>query len=174
MRKLTAFAAVAATALALAATVAVAAPAEHLYYPVVFTLTGGDPVAPTGGVCYQLEEGLTVWGEGSAHLILNRGGFGGALIINGTAFDSERGTYVFNYHAAFPVVKGGTELLLTDHFNLVGNGAANQVRTFFVARVTFSASGYSVVANPLRGDPLWDMQILLDGEDPDNVRCDPI
>ena len=174
MGKLAALAATAAATLALGATVAVAAPAEHSWWPVEFTLTGGDPAAPTGGVCYQLEEGLTVWGKGSAHLIVNRSGFGAALIINGTAEDSEGGTYVFNYHAAFSAVKAGTELVLTDHFRLVGNGAANQVRTFFVAKVTFSESGYAVDADPLRGDPLWNMQILLDGENPDNVRCDPI
>ena len=172
MKKFVALAVALAAALTLGVTVAVAAPAEHLEWPVEFTLTGGDPADAMPAVCNQLEDDLVVEGTGSAHLILHGNGF--TLVINGTAEDSDGGTYVFNYHAAGNFNPATSELIFSDHFHLVGNGAANQIKTFFVVKVAFSESGDPIIdAHPLRGDPLWDMNLVLE-ENEDNVRCDPV
>jgi hypothetical protein len=49
--------------------------------------------------------------------------------------------YGFNYHnhASQQIPPGGFPFTaeVTDHFNLVGNGQANQFQVHFVARVTF-------------------------------------
>jgi len=120
----------------------------------------------------EQKDDLVVEGTGSAHLILHGNGF--TLVINGTAEDSDGGTYVFNYHAAGNFNPATSELIFSDHFHLVGNGAANQIKTFFVVKVAFSESGDPIIdAHPLRGDPLWDMNLVLE-ENEDNVRCDPV
>jgi hypothetical protein len=105
--------------------------------PVQFTLVGGE--------CSDLPTGLTVEGSGIARTVFHEsvdasGQFHTVIetTITGTATDSAGGTYRFNYHnsqslspsADFPFV-----VTIADHFNLVGNGGANQTHTFFVLKV---------------------------------------
>jgi hypothetical protein len=101
--------------------------------PVSFTLPAGQ--------CADLPAGVSVSGTGTeivrAHSSVDAHGnfhqqFG--TTITGTAADSLGGTYRFDYHNVqtfstsgdFPFV-----LHITDHFNLVGNGPASQIHTFF-------------------------------------------
>lgn len=109
--------------------------------PVNFTIPAGQ--------CADLPAGVSVSGTGTeivrAHSSVDANGnfhqqFG--TTITGTATDSLGGTYRFNYHneqtfspsGDFPFV-----LHITDHFNLVGNGPASQIHTFF--NLTFLVTG---------------------------------
>lgn len=75
--------------------------------------------------------------------------------ITGSAVDSEGATYRFNYHDALHWSFAGAPFVLTitDHFNLVGNGAANQLHTFFVIKLLISAEGEEVLFLNEHGDP---------------------
>jgi len=106
--------------------------------PITFTLSG----------CPNLPAGLTVSGSGDDFLLINsRVDRDGVThmerndLVTGTATDSNGASYKFNYHnhANFAVQPGGfpSSVTTTDHFNLVGNGQADQLHVGFNARVTF-------------------------------------
>ena len=106
--------------------------------PITFTLSG----------CPNLPAGLTVSGSGDDFLVLNsRLDQDGVThierndLVTGTATDSNGASYKFNYHnhSNITVPPSGFpwSLTTTDHFNLVGNGHADQMHVGFVARVTF-------------------------------------
>jgi hypothetical protein len=124
--------------------------------PVAFTIPAGQ--------CSQLPATLSVSGSGTAiireHSSVDAAGrvhFHLGVTIVGTATDSAGGTYRFNYHQAqsveattdFPFV-----VHITDHFNLVGDGAANGIHTFFnIAVLVTSPTESEVIAGIFRGDP---------------------
>jgi hypothetical protein len=74
--------------------------------------------------------------NGSTHIEQN-------TLTTGTATDSDGASYSFNYHnhASLDIPSAGFPFTAetTDHFNLVGNGQANQLEVHFVARVTFTS-----------------------------------
>jgi hypothetical protein len=77
-------------------------------------------------------------------------------IITGTATDNLGGRYVFNYtnNLRQPTTFPG-DFKVSDHFNLVGNGPANKVHTFFVLKIHFtSPTDFSVLILNTHGDPL--------------------
>ena len=125
--------------------------------PVTFTLTPAR--------CPNLQ--VTVEGSGERFLVINErmdeNGVDHLVmddLINGTATDSDGGSYVFGYHnhASVEVPPGGfpTEIFLTDHFNLNGRGRANQVHVGFVARLTFTGpTDFPIIqVVNLRGNPM--------------------
>ena len=128
------------TAIAIAVPPA-SAQAIQVRTPVTFTLSG----------CTSLPAGLTVKGSGESFLVINsRVDQNGVTHIEqnnlttGTATDSNGATYLFNYHnhVSLDVPPGGFPFRITvgtDHFNLVGDGQANQLQVHFVARATFYA-----------------------------------
>ena len=107
--------------------------------PLTFTLSG----------CTSLPAGLTVYGSGESFLVINsrvdQNGFTRIEqnnLVTGTATDSNGASYVFNYfaHVSLAVPPSGFPFQITigtDHFNLVGDGKANQLQVHFVARATF-------------------------------------
>ena len=106
--------------------------------PISFTLSG----------CPNLPPGLTVFGSGEDFLVINsRVNQDGVTYLErndlatGTARDSNGASYKFSYHnhSNITIPPGGFPWSFTtnDHFNLVGNGRANQMQVHFVARVTF-------------------------------------
>ena len=129
--------------------------------PVNFVLAG----------CSMLPAGLTVSGTGESFLVVNsRIDKDGTTyiennnLVTGTATDSNGEVYGFNYHnhASLQVPPGGFPFTaeVTDHFNLVGNGQANQFQVHFVARITFlSPSSFTIQffkahGNPMSCDPI--------------------
>ncbi len=137
------------------------AQATQIRLPITFTLTPGE--------CSKLK--VTVEGSGEFFSVMNsRVDRNGIVHIeesdlaNGTAVDSEGATYVFNYHnhASFEIPETGFPFTLegSDHFNLVGNGTANQLHTEFVARATFysptdfTIEFVNVHGNPFQCDPI--------------------
>jgi hypothetical protein len=124
--------------------------------PVSFTLPAGQ--------CPDLPATLSVSGTGTAiireHTSVDTAGrvhFHLGVTIVGTATDSSDGTYRFNYHQTqsveattdFPFV-----VHITDHFNLVGNGAAHGIHTFFnIAVLVTSPTESEIIAGIFRGDP---------------------
>ena len=153
--------AVLAVALALVGVPFALADATQVRTPVTFTLSG----------CTSLPAGLTVNGSGEGFLVINsRVDQNGNTIIErndlviGTATDSNAATYVFNYHnhSSMTVPPGGFpfSFTTTDHFNLVGDGQANQLEVHFVATVTFTspttfiANFINVHGNPFSCDPI--------------------
>jgi hypothetical protein len=120
------------------ATRATATDSTQTRAPIAFTLTG----------CPNLPSGLTVSGSGDDFLLVNsRVDADGVTHIErndlatGTATDSNGASYGFSYHnhSNITIPPGGFpwSFTTTDHFNLVGNGQANQMQVHFVARVTF-------------------------------------
>jgi hypothetical protein len=117
------------------------------------------------GQCPQLFPTLSVEGEGIArlrgHVRQDASGLyhlqTGAT-ITGRAEDSEGGSYRFNYHNTFNFTSldlvAPIELHVTDHFNLVGNGAANQIQAFFAFSVRLNPDGTVSVRLNEHGDPL--------------------
>jgi hypothetical protein len=77
--------------------------------------------------------------------------------ITGTATDNQGGTYRFNYHNVTtfsPTVDFPFVVHITDHFNLVGNGAANNVHTFFnIALLVTGPDSDEVISAHFHGDP---------------------
>jgi hypothetical protein len=129
--------------------------------PVNFVLNG----------CSMLPAGLTIYGFGESFLVVNtRIDQNGAVhiqrndLVTGSATDSNGATYGFNYHnhASMQMPASGFPFTLetTDHFNLVGNGQANQLQVHFVARVAFyspdnvSIQFIDVHGNPMTCDPI--------------------
>jgi hypothetical protein len=125
--------------------------------PVEFTLEAG--------VCPDLPADLSVDFTGTVHghLHLSTDAHGVVHLnwpdtITGTAIDSDGNTYTFNYHnvavirdAGFPI-----ELTITDHFNLVGHGPANQLHTFYVVRLLITEAGEVEVVFNAHGAPSCD------------------
>jgi len=108
--------------------------------PVTFTLAG----------CTSLPAGLVVSGSGESFFVANsRIDQNGNTVIEqnnlvtGTAIDNSGTTYNFNYHnhASLQTPPGGFPFSIesTDHFNLVGQGKANQMQVHFVIRATFTS-----------------------------------
>jgi hypothetical protein len=123
------------------------------------------------GMCSDLPEGLSIDFSGTLrghfHVSVDANGVvhvSGSDTITGTAVDSDGATYRFNYHDAIHAQDAGfpVEIVVTDHFNLVGNGAANQLHTFFVLRILF-----------VDEDPQNDV-ILFENEHGDPEHCDPL
>jgi hypothetical protein len=124
--------------------------------PVSFALPAGQ--------CADLPAGVSVMGSGTAivraHSSVDAEGrfhehF--ATTITGVAADNLGGTYRFNYHqsttlspaADFPFV-----VHITDHFNLVGNGPANKVHTFFNITLLVTGPGSEeFLSAHVHGDP---------------------
>jgi hypothetical protein len=134
-----------------------AAGTTRMYEPISFTLYPGvappDWVPPNDTTYYCPDlQGVTIQGtgtfaltavestnpDGSTHTELDS-------TVMGWATDSMGGTYRFTYHnhTAIDIAAGGYPVtrLVSDSFNLVGNGAANQLHTHFVLTVTFTAPG---------------------------------
>jgi hypothetical protein len=91
---------------------------------------------------------VSVDGQGVVHVSENE-------TITGTAVDSDGAVYRFNYHdtvhfqfAGFPVV-----VTTNDHFNLVGNGAANQLHTFFTLKILVTETSQEILFGNVHGDP---------------------
>jgi hypothetical protein len=130
------------------------------------------PISFTLGGCPNLPAGLTVSGTGDDFLVVNsRVDSQGVThmerndLVIGTATDSNGASYKFNYHnhSNITIPPGGFPWSFTtaDHFNLIGNGQANQLQVTFVARVTFSSPT----------DPP-DIEFVNERGDP--FFCDPI
>ena len=137
------------------------AQATQVRVPISFTLTPGQ--------CPKLK--VTVVGNGEFFSVINsRINRNGIVHIEesdlatGTAVDSEGATYIFNYHnhSSFEIPQTGFPFTIEgeDHFNLVGNGKANQLHTEFVARATFysptdfTIEFVNVHGNPFQCDPI--------------------
>ena len=135
--------------------------ATQIRTPVSFTLSG----------CTSLPPGMTVSGSGESFVVITtRVDSNGYTHIErndlttGSATDSNRASYSFNYHnhASFDIPPGGFPftVLTTDHFNLVGNGKANQLQVHIVARVTFTAPNtftfelINIHGSPFACDPI--------------------
>ena len=130
--------------------------------PISFTLSG----------CAALPAGVTVQGSGESFAVVNSrvdSSTGVTYveqndIVTGTATDSTGANYNFNYHnhASLQIPPAGFPFSFetTDHFNLVGNGQANQYQVHFVARVTFfsptsfTADFINVHGSPFTCDPI--------------------
>jgi len=130
--------------------------------PLTFTLSG----------CSALPPGLIVSGSGNDHLVINTSVDGDAVthiqrndLVTGTAEGSDGASYLFNYHnhSTADVPAGGFpwSLETSDHFNLVGNGRANQMQVHFVLRATFSS-------------PIEPPTIEIINVHGDPITCDPI
>jgi hypothetical protein len=82
-------------------------------------------------------------------------------LVTGTATDSNGAGYIFNYHnhANIEIQAGGFpfQFTTTDHFNLIGDGTANNLRVGFVARVTFVAPATPPLVEFVntRGNPMF-------------------
>jgi len=131
------------------------------------------PVSFTLSSCTGLPAGVTVSGSGESFVVLTTrlDQNGNSVIerndlVTGIAVDSNGASYSFNYHnhstmtvppAGFPF-----SVSITDHFNLVGNGKADQLQVHFVANLTvYSLSPFVVTAdfknihgNPFTCDPI--------------------
>ncbi len=141
--------------MALVAAPAIFAQPTQVRAPITFTLSG----------CTSLPAGVTVSGSGDGFLVINsRTDQNGNTVIErndlvvGTASDSNGAAYGFNYHnhSTITVPPGGFpfSFTTTDHFNLVGNGQANQLQVHFVARVTFtSPTTFTFELVNVRGNP---------------------
>ena len=146
---------------ALAAVPPAMAEATQVRTPITFTLSG----------CTSLPAGLTVYGSGESFAVVNsRVDQDGNIVIEqntlvtGTASDSNGATYGFNYHnhATLHVPPAGFPFTIeaADHFNLVGNGQANQLQVHFVARATFTSPTTFTIeffkphGNPFSCDPI--------------------
>lgn len=119
---------------------------------------------PYDGPCSQLPDGLIVSGTADLYVVtVTRVDRNGVTHVNinsrahGTATDNEGGTYRFSYssHRSDEFPSGGlpVQVKWTDHFNLVGNGRANQVHTGFNLRGTITESGFEMNFINTYGDP---------------------
>ena len=116
--------------------------AQPTEFPVEFTI---DPAN-----CSDIES--TVTGTGTWREVTNtRVGKDGLTYVvytataQGTAVDEEGTTYRFTYanHQMYAVPEDGSpfEVRMTDQFNLVAAGGANQIHVGFVAILTVTAPG---------------------------------
>lgn len=127
--------------------------------PITFTLTP-DGQRP----CPNLQ--VTVVGSGESFTVINHRIDTNGVdhierndLVTGSASDSDGATYVFNYHnhASIEIPVGGFpfQVTTTDHFNLSGQGRANQVHVGFVLRLTFTSPFDPPIVEfvNMRGDP---------------------
>ena len=143
-RKRIAVLAVLAVALAIAplsvAVPSALAKATQIRLPISFTIPAGQ--------CPGID--VTIEGNGESFIVINtridKDGVAHveqSILATGTATDSDGQTYGFNYHthASLTIPPGGFPFSIegTDHFNLEGNGRANQIHVGFVARATFTS-----------------------------------
>jgi hypothetical protein len=134
------------------------AKADHTRTPVSFTLT---PACPNLSV--------TVMGEGEMFTVTNHRIDANGVdhvqinsLATGSATDSEGKNYGFNYsnHATMEIPPGGFpfSVTTTDHFNLVGEGKANQIHVGFVVRLTITGPNDPPIVERLvnmRGDAFF-------------------
>jgi hypothetical protein len=126
------------------------------------------PISFTLSSCPSLPAGVTVSGTGDDFLDMNvRVAADGTTHIErndlaiGTAVDSAGASYKFNYHnhSNITVPPGGFpwSFTTTDHFNLIGNGEADQLQVHFVARVTFTSPTDPPIAQFIndKGNPFF-------------------
>ena len=122
------------------------------------------------GQCEALGD-LTITGTAEFRTVTNGRTFN--AVATGTATDDAKpqGTYHFNYHnhqTITPLPGGGSQVLMSDHFNLQGTGAASGLHLGFTWRITFDANGDVVAVEQLstRGESV----------DPGTLEsiCDPI
>ena len=120
-----------------------------------------DEILPAG-TCPDLPEDLSIHLTGTLtghfHLSVDANGvahINASDTIQGTAVDSDGGTYRFNYHNVVTATDAGFPILvtITDHFNLVGNGAANQLHTSFVQKLLITEDSVEEVFLVEHGDP---------------------
>jgi hypothetical protein len=144
--------------LSLLAIPSASAQAFQVRTPVSFTLSG----------CTNLPAGMTVSGSGESFLVFTSriDQNGNSVIeqnnlVTGTATDSNGATYGFNYHNHATIAQPPAGLPFSvstaDHFNLVGNGQANQLQVHFVATFTVYSLNPFIVTADLRnqhGDPM--------------------
>jgi hypothetical protein len=145
--------------LAQAAVPTAARAAEHQVVPYTFTLTPEQcPELQTtisGAGEYFVRTTTRVDKDGVTHINQNN-------VTNGTATDAEGNTYRYTYHnnqrIAIPPGEFPTTVAITDHFNLVGAGGANQLHVGFTIRLTFAAPGEepTVEEVSVRGNPACD------------------
>jgi hypothetical protein len=138
------------------------------------TTVSSEPISFSipAGQCADLPPDLTVEGTATALVVFHEsidatGNFHTVIetTVTGTATDSAGGTYRFNYHqsqslspsADFPFV-----VTITDHFNLVGAGSANQIHTGFILKV--------LVTSPTTEELLF----FSAGGRGDSSTCDPL
>jgi hypothetical protein len=161
------FGAVLVVLLLLALAPAAASAAPQTQRPVSFTIDAATCSAITSDVT-----GTGVWRE----VTNTRVGQDGLTEVvyhataTGTAVDEQGTTYRFNYHnlQQFTLPADGSphQIRMSDHFNLVGAGGANQIHVGFVGFITFSADGV-----PLS----FDLFINQRGYDEQSFPpCDPI
>jgi hypothetical protein len=125
--------------------------------PLEFTLEAG--------VCPDLPADLSVDFTGTVHGHLHISTDARGVVqlnwpdtVTGTAVDSDGNTYTFNYHNVAVIRDAGLpiEITITDHFNLVGNGLANQVHFFFVVRLVITEAGEEEIVFNAYGAPSCD------------------
>jgi hypothetical protein len=125
--------------------------------PINFTLT---PACPNLKV--------TVQGSGESFLVINHRIDQNGVdhierndLVTGTAIDSDGATYLFNYHnhARIDIPTSGFpfQVTTTDHFNLNGEGRANQIHVGFVLRLTFTSPSDPPIVEfvNVRGNPMF-------------------
>jgi hypothetical protein len=126
----------------------------HASTPISFTISADCPqltssVTAEGTFTETLH--VSVDGNGVTH-------FTDETAAKGTATDTAGGSYVFNYHnsTSGKIPAGGFpfDVQQADHFNLVGNGGANNLHSHFVAVIHFeSPTDISFVYKQVKGDP---------------------
>ena len=117
-----------------------------------------------GGDCPVLPEGLTIHFVGTlrGHFHLSTDGNGvvhlnwGPDSVQGTATDSLGGSYRFNYHNMLVERESDVQvdILVTDHFNLVGRGVAHGLRVVFILKAQIVDGEFNEVFFKIQGDPL--------------------
>jgi hypothetical protein len=146
-----------------AAGVALAAPSPNAESTYVYTDTI-DLFLPAGA-CPALPDDLSIQFAGTVrgHLHVSVDASGAVHVnwpdsIFGTAVDSDGATYQFHYHnvAIWTEDEIPFEVTVTDHFSLVGNGAANQLHSFYVQRLLVTEDAVEVLFESAHGecDPL--------------------
>jgi hypothetical protein len=138
-------------------------------------VSAGVPIAFVipAGHCSQISDpALVVTGEGTRYVSVD----GKGRIhtnVRGTATDNKGGSYVFNYTnqndalfdpgyaGPYPVV-----ITMTDHFNLVGNGAGDKIQAHFAWRIQVNGPFDPFVVT-------WD-EVFFHGQGGSFEGCDPI
>ena len=133
------------------------------------TFAGSAPIEAvvSASTCSETAIDITLTGtvQFMFHLSFNAQGAGQFSIsqaIHGTGVGTDGSTYSFNYHQTLsgPFTADPLTLSVVDHFNLVGNGGANRIHTFFTGTFTFV------------GDQVVDFNIDHAIGDPEH--CDPL
>lgn len=161
MSRLRSFTVLAAMAAMLMLPAASSAGTDQYVDELVFTWDGGDCPALPDGLAIEFTGTL----RGHFHESVDANGVlhvnWGPDSVTGTAIDSAGGTYRFSYHnmAAIRVTELDENVLVTDHFVLVGDGVAHGIRVVFQHKFRVTEAGFEEVFFKVHGDP---------------VTCDPI